>query len=258
MNKILAGILMAIAVPMAQAEVLRIGTDPTYPPYESYNTKGELVGVDVEIGNYVCKELKVECKWVALGFDSMIPALKAKKIDMILSSMSITPAREKVVAFSHPIYITTTRLMVNKDSPELEPTVESLKGKTIGVGAGTIQAAYAKKFWQPHGIKVVDFDNDQLAKQDLVLGRVDATLQDTAAAEGFFETEEGRGFKLTGAQVYDAQVFGGGIAMAMRKKDKSLVKRVNAALEKMKAEGTYEQVLSKYAKYGILDPNTQF
>ncbi|AIL32736.1 transporter substrate-binding domain-containing protein [Basilea psittacipulmonis] len=255
---LVASLLATVFFAQAQAaQVLRIGTDPADPPFESYDAKGNLVGIDPEIGDYICKAMNVECEWVTLSFDSMIPALRSKKIDMVLSTMSITPERQKVVSFSEPLYVTSTRLMVAKNSPDIGASVEELKGKTVGVQAGTIQSAYAKKYWEPNGVKVVDFDTNQLVKQDLALGRLDASLQDVAGTIYFLDTPEGQGFKLTGEFVYDKAIFGEGCGIAFRKNDKKLIADVNKALEQMRADGTYAKILEKYNRFGILDPRTQ-
>src|SRR3546814_10973667 len=71
----------------------------------------------------------------------------------------------------------------------LDTTVASLKGKTVGIVQGTTQAAYANKHWKGKGVNLVSYQNDDLSKQDLALGRIDATLQDSAAAQSFRSDE---------------------------------------------------------------------
>ena len=93
---------------------LRFGVDPSYAPFESKAADGSLVGFDIDLGNAICAELKVKCKWVESDFDGMIPGLKANKFDGVISSMTVTPAREKVIDFSSELFSGPTRLCVQE------------------------------------------------------------------------------------------------------------------------------------------------
>ena len=91
MKKLLLSALLTVcALPaFAQnANVVRFGVDPTFAPFESVDSQGKLVGIDIDLGNALCKKMNVTCEWVKINFDGAIPALKAKKIDGILSSMT--------------------------------------------------------------------------------------------------------------------------------------------------------------------------
>lgn len=135
------------AVTAAQAKdysTIRFGVDASYPPFESKGSDGKLVGFDVDLGNEICARLKAKCVWVENDFDGMIPALKAKKFDGVLLSMSMTPQHAEQIAFSSKLFNTPTRLVAKKGSNIL-PTAESLKGKNVGVEQGTIQETYATR-----------------------------------------------------------------------------------------------------------------
>ena len=88
--------------------VIRFGVDPTFAPFESKNPDGQLVGFDIDLGNAICAELKVKCVWVENAFDSIIPALRAKKFDAVLSAMTINDQRKKNVDFSDRLYNSPT------------------------------------------------------------------------------------------------------------------------------------------------------
>src|SRR5258707_15461944 len=83
-----------------------VGMDATYPPFESQDAGGNIVGFDVDIGKALCAEMKIECTFVNQDWDGIIPALTAGKIDAILSSMSITQERKKPIASSDKAYNT--------------------------------------------------------------------------------------------------------------------------------------------------------
>lgn len=245
------------ATGVAQADstekAIRFGVDPTFPPYEWRDTQGQLQGFDIEVGNAICAHLKVECDWQIINFDGAIPALNSNKIDGILSGFTITEQRAKQVNFSHPIYSSTSRIMTLKDK-DFATTAESLKGKRIGIVQGTSQAAYANKHWRGKGIDLISYQNDDLAKQDLAMGRIDGTLQNAAAGAVFFETPEGANFHMTGEAVSDKEVFGVGAGIGLRKSDTALLERINGALEAMVASGQYNDILQRYSKYGISAP----
>ena len=136
--------------------------------------------------------------WVENDFDGMIPALKAKKFDGVLSSMSMTPQRAEQIAFSTSCS-TRRRASIAKKGSALLPTPESLKGKTVGVEQGTIQETYAKTYWEPKGAKVVPYQNQDQVYADLLLGRLDAALQDAVQADiGFLNTPRGAGLRVRG------------------------------------------------------------
>ena len=161
----------------AVPKTLRIGNDPTYPPFESKNAQGQLVGFDIDLANEICKRIAAQCTYVESDFDALIPSLKAKKIDFIISSLSITEKRQQEIAFSEKLYAANARLVAPKGS-KLEPTPESLRGKNIGLLQGTTQETYANQYWRPKGVTVTPYANQDLVYQDLSAGRIDAAFQD--------------------------------------------------------------------------------
>jgi len=93
------------ATTVAQAKEwteIRFGVYPEYPPFESVAADGSLQGFDIELGNAICEKLQVKCTWVHNEFDGMIPALRARKFDAIMSSMAVTPTSSKPSSTSSP------------------------------------------------------------------------------------------------------------------------------------------------------------
>jgi len=100
---------LASGAAMAEDKPLRIGIEAAYPPFAYKTPEGKLAGFDYDIGNALCEEMKVKCKWIEQEFDGLIPALKVRKIDAVISSMSITDERKKSVDFSKKYYYTPGR-----------------------------------------------------------------------------------------------------------------------------------------------------
>lgn len=246
-------LLLAISVGSAAAvpSTLRIGTDPTYAPFESKNAQGELVGFDIDLANEICKRLQTKCTYVESDFDALIPSLKAKKIDAIISSLSITEKRQQEIAFSTKLYAANARLIAPKGS-KIEPTIASLKGKTIGLLQGTTQETYANQNWRAQGVTVTPYANQDLVYQDLTAGRIDAAFQDeVAASEGFLKQPAGKDYAFAGPAVKDEKIFGVGTGIGLPKENTELKAAIDKAFETMRQDGTYDKLAKKYFDFDV-------
>ncbi|WP_440972364.1 transporter substrate-binding domain-containing protein [Pseudomonas aeruginosa] len=202
---------LLLAAPAGAADwtgkVLRLGVDPTYPPLEYKQPDGRLAGFGIEIGEALCAELRARCEWVESNWDGIIPALLSRKIDAIVSSMTITPKRAQHIAFTDRVSNAPSRLVVRRGSALL-PDAESLRGKRVGVGQGSNQEAYAKAEWAAKGVRVVSYQNQDQVYADLVMGRLDASLQGAVQASyGFLDKPVGKDFELAGAVLDDPRYF---------------------------------------------------
>ena len=230
---------------------IRIGTDPTYAPFESKNSQGELVGFDIDLAKELCKRINTQCTFVENPLDALIPSLKAKKIDAIMSSLSITEKRQQEIAFTDKLYAADSRLVVAKNS-DIQPTVESLKGKRVGVLQGTTQEKKSNEHWAPKGIEIVSYQGQDNIYSDLTAGRIDAAFQDeVAASEGFLKQPVGKDYKFGGPSVKDEKLFGVGTGMGLRKEDNELREALNKAFAEMRADGTYEKLAKKYFDFDV-------
>ncbi|MDN0075324.1 ABC transporter substrate-binding protein [Crenobacter sp. SG2303] len=231
--------------------VIRFGTDPTYAPFESKAPDGKLVGFDIDLGNAICAKLHAKCVWVETAFDGMIPALKAKKFDGVLSSMNITEKREKEIAFSDKLYNAPSRLVVKKGT-NLLPTVASLKGKRVGVAQGTIHEYYARAHWEPNGVTIVTYPNQDQVYLDLQSGRLDGSLQHAIEADvGFLKTARGHDFTFSGPALNDPKTLGTGSAVGLRKEDNELREAINKAIDGIIKDGTYKKIEQKYFAFDM-------
>ncbi|MEJ8910934.1 histidine ABC transporter substrate-binding protein HisJ [Escherichia coli] len=230
---------------------IRIGIDPTYAPFESKNSQGELVGFDIDLAKELCKRINTQCTFVENPLDALIPSLKAKKIDAIMSSLSITEKRQQEIAFTDKLYAADSRLVVAKNS-DIQPTVESLKGKRVGVLQATTQETFGNEHWAPKGIEIVSYQGQDNIYSDLTAGRIDAAFQDeVAASEGFLKQPVGKDYKFGGPSVKDEKLFGVGTGMGLRKEDNELREALNKAFAEMRADGTYEKLAKKYFDFDV-------
>jgi polar amino acid transport system substrate-binding protein len=227
----------------AAADKIRIGTEGAYPPFNQIDANGNLIGFDIDIAKALCDKMKAECTFVAQDWDGIIPALMAKKYDAIVASMSITPEREKAVAFTNPYYSNSLRYVAKKSS-DFDPA--HLKGKTIGAQRATISASYLDE----HHKGDVDtklYDTQENAYLDLASGRTDAVLADMLVSYEWLKSPAGEGFEFKG----EAIDIGDKIGIALRKQDTALVERFNKALAAIRADGTYDKINAKYFPFSI-------
>ncbi|RQH03919.1 ABC transporter substrate-binding protein [Paraburkholderia dinghuensis] len=230
---------------------VRFGVDASYPPFESKSADGKLVGFDIDLGNEICKRINAKCVWVENAFDGMIPALKAKKFDGVLSAMSMTPQRKEQIAFSDRMWRTPTSLVAKKGS-KVQPTVASLQGKSVGVEQGSIQETYAKANWATKGVNVVSYQDQDQVYTDLLSGRLDAALQDGVQVElGFLAKPRGAGFAFTGGEPEDLKTLGNGAAIGLRKEDADLKAKIDQALGDMVKDGTYKKIEARYFPFDV-------
>ncbi len=216
-----------------------------YAPFESKTLQGKLVGFNIHLGNALCIQMQAKCVWVESEFHGMIPALKARKFDAILSHIGITEERLKQIDFTVPLYDTLTQLIARKGTGVLM-TADSLKGKTVGVQQGTVQERYALAKWQPHGVTVVPYGDQAQVESDLVSGRLDAVFTDAAqAAIGFLKHPQGKDFELAGPIIQDP-IIGPGTAIGLRKGDTELKTALDNAFAEIKKNGTFDQIQKRY------------
>ncbi|MBS7660851.1 ABC transporter substrate-binding protein [Pseudomonas lalucatii] len=251
---LLGALALSMLSPLAMAEEakpLRIGIEAAYPPFAYKTPEGNITGFDYDIGQALCEEMKVECKWIEQEFDGLIPALKVRKFDAVLSSMTITEDRLKSVDFSRKYYHTPAKLAMKAGTQINDPLVD-LKGKKVGVQRASIYDRYASDHFAPAGIEVVRYSSQNEIFLDMTAGRLDATLADAVNIDdGFLKTDAGKGFALVGPDFTEQKYFGEGAGIAVRKGDKALADKITAAIAAIRANGKYQEVQDKYFGFDV-------
>ena len=250
---VVAGAVGSVGTASAETQnTLRFGIEAAYPPFESKTATGQLQGFDVDVGNAVCAKMAVKCEWVENAFDGLIPALQARKFDVINSAMNITAKRKQTIDFTRPIYIVPI-VMVAKRGSGLMPDVKSMQGKRVGVLQGSSQEDFLKAHWANAGVSVVSYADQDQVYTDLVAGRLDAAVQETQTVEdGFLKKPAGHDYAIAGQPLSDPVTLGEGTGFGLRKGDKALAKKVDAALEALKKDGTLSALSQKYFNRDII------
>lgn len=216
--------------------VLRVGTDATYPPFETVDTEnGQIVGFDVDLVTEICKELKCAPQFIVTPFDGIVTGLTTGKYDMIASAFTITPDRAQEVMFTDPYYDAGQALAV----PIYDKTINSvddLAGKSIGVQLGTTGERQARSI---AGAKVVSFENISAAFIDMENGRVDAVINDLPTTEMLIRHRKSA--KIVGPTL-TSEKYG----FAVRLRDRELLEAVNAALRAIREDGRYDTIHDRW------------
>ncbi|QNP60843.1 lysine/arginine/ornithine ABC transporter substrate-binding protein [Paenacidovorax monticola] len=245
MRKSLIALAMAVVAGSALAADLRVGLNPAYEPFEYKSPTGEVIGFDVDIAKALCEQIQRKCVFVESEWDSIIPALQAKKFDVIISSMSMTPERARVVDFTKRYYKTPSAIVVKKSVKYDGPA--SLKGMKIGVLKASTQEKWALGELKPAGVTVVPYQSQDQVYLDLQAGRLDGTVADKVEVNGgFLRKPEGKDYGYVGHDQYEPKYYGEGIGIAMRKGQADLKKQLNDAIDAIRKNGTYDKIAKKY------------
>lgn len=215
---------------------LKIGTDATYPPFEMVNTEsGRPEGFDIDIMRKICQINGWEPEFIVTPFDGIIPGLRGKKYDCIISAMSITPQRQAVVDFSEPYYQAGQIIAVPLQDTVVK-SVENLRGLKVGVQLGTTGERFAKSL---QGVTVFSFDNIGAAFIDMENGQIDAVLNDLPTTQEYIKL---KGNAKTVGELLSEESYG----IAVRKGDTQLLDKVNSALKQISESGEYDRIRSRW------------
>ena len=226
---------LGASVGHAQDNVLRVGTDATFPPME-FVDNGKRTGFDIELMEAIAKTMGKQIEWIDIDFKGLIPGLMSKRFDMAVSAIYITDERKKVVDFTDPYYAGGLVAMV-KDNNAAIKKLADLDGKKVSVQVGTKSVSYlAEKFPK---VQRVEVEKNQEMFNLVDIGRADAAVTGKPAAFQYVRT---RG----GLRVLEEQLTTEEYGMALRKDTPELTKAVNAALAKLKADGTYAAIVKKW------------
>ncbi|MDT3719056.1 glutamine ABC transporter substrate-binding protein GlnH [Pseudomonas oryzihabitans] len=220
----------------AAGKELLIATDTAFVPFE-FKQGNEYVGFDIDLWAAIAKELGVTYQLKPMDFNGIIPALQTRNVDAALAGITIKEERKQVIDFSDGYYDSGFLLMVKSDNDSIKGEAD-LAGKTVAVKAGTSAADYAKAHFKAKELR--QFPNIDNAYLELRTGRVDAAMHDTPNVLYYIKTAGDGQVKTVGTQMM-AQQYGIGFP-----KGSELREPVNAALKKLREDGTYARIYEKW------------
>ncbi|MGH6860526.1 MAG: ABC transporter substrate-binding protein [Phyllobacterium sp.] len=237
----------AAAAAAAQEGPIRIATEGAYPPFNSQKPDGTLEGLDVDMANALCEEMKAKCTIVIQDWDGIIPGLMAGKYDAIVASMSITEERKKQIDFTNKYYTTPLAVVVPKDSTLAGVSIDDMKDKTVGAQASTTQGNYATDTYGKAGADVKLYPTQEEAAADIQNGRIDALISDKFVVTDWLNGAGKDCCKMLG-DVPGTETEAG---IGIRKGNDALRERFNTAIDAIVANGTYKKIVAKYFPFDI-------
>ena len=230
------GIAAGPAVAYAEG-VLNVGSYPNNPPFEYKSESGAFEGFEVDIVNEAAKRIGMTTNIEGYDFQPLFAATSSGRVDVAISSITITPERLKSQSFTQPFYDSDMGIAAKTDSPI--KGLADLKGKIIGALSGSTGETWSKERQQSDGFAEVKGYNTQ---QDLLLdlgnGRVDAAVSDIPGMEYAFTKMQGLAVK---ERIKTGEQYG-----LMMTKDHALLGKINDALTEMKKDGTLAAIHKKW------------
>lgn len=219
-------------------KTLKVGMDAAYPPFASQDEETkDYVGYDVDIIRAIGKEEGFDVEINNRAFDGLIPALQSRDIDVAINDITVTDDRKQSVDFSDRYYIAGLGVIVRKGDTRIQ-TAEDLRGKTLGVSIGSTGEEAARKI---DGANVRVFNTINEAFLEVQNGGVDAVINDIPT-NAYYVMKTG-GEKVETAPVALTQE---DLAIAVRKGDTELLKKINDGLAKIKKDGTFTEIYKKW------------
>src|SRR5262245_24584929 len=232
----------ALALPAAAQPTLKVGSTPTGIPFTFLDTKTNAIqGIMVDLITEIGKDAGFKVQVEPMQFSALIAALTANKIDIISAAMYITPARKEVIDFSGPVYSYGEGLVVPKTDGKDYVKFEDLKGETVGAQVGTVYVEPLKKTGLFADVKVYDSIPDIL--RDVNTGRLKAGFADFPILA--YNLQQGLFPEVRLVKSYKATILGS-VGIGVRKSDGELLKKIDAALAKLKSDGSLDKILAKW------------
>lgn len=223
---------------LAAEGTLMVGSNLTFPPFESIDDNGQAAGFDVEIAKLIAADLGMEVQFEDMAFDSLLVALDAESVDFVIAAMTITDERKEAVDFSEPYFSAQQEVVMLKGAEPIT-AVEDLLGMKVAVQEGTTGHVLCEEM----GIGAENISAFKAATDavlELKSGRVDALVIDSAPAKVFCVTNDD--IVMVENLNIEPEYYG----IAVKKGNEDLLASINATLTKIQEDGTYDALLKEF------------
>jgi polar amino acid transport system substrate-binding protein len=221
---------------------LRVAVDSTYPPMEFEDSKGQVVGLDIDLAKALAKELKVEAQFIVMPWDGILAGLKSNRYDIIMSSMNVTPERQAQVNFIP--YLTMGQIFVVKKTAKPVVLEKDLEGRTVAVQVDTTSFSAVEAILKS-GVKIKEIKTFPAATDTfsaLKANQADVIVTDEAVGR-YYAALDSKNFVVSGIAIKPEP-----IGMAVKKSDEKLFKALEQALNSIKKNGTYTKIYREWLK----------
>lgn len=217
---------------------LVVGMELAYPPFETIDTQGNPKGISVELayalGRYLDRPVSIE----NIPFIGLIPSLKIGRIDLIISSLTITPLREKVIDFSDPYIETGLALLIGMQSDLESIDQADQPQRVLVVKQGTTGEVYAKSHIKQ--AKVLILDRESACVLEVIQGKADAFIYDQMSI--FTNWQKNRQATRANLQPFHKEYW----AIGIRKGNEALKTQVNSFLAEFKKQKGFQRLADEF------------
>jgi polar amino acid transport system substrate-binding protein len=217
--------------------VLYVGTEAEFAPFE-YLEDGKVVGFDMDLINEVAKIIGYDIKVETMKFDGLLPALQAKKLDIVIAGVTVTDERKKFVDFSDTYYVSEQMIVVNKTVDAGIKSFKDFPGKDIGVVLGYTADIVVSEI---EGVNIKRYNGTGEAIMALKAKKLDAIVIDSEPAKNYSSQNDD-------LAVIESDSAKEEYAIVLRKGQDDILKKVNDALKTLKENGKYDELIKKYFK----------
>lgn len=233
-----ASVMMLGGCNKKEENILVMGTNAEFPPYEYYDADGKtIIGIDAEIAKAVADKLGMKLVIKDMKFDSLLTAVQSGSIDIVFAGLTVTDERKQSVNFTDT-YATGIQAIIVPEGSDIK-TADDLEGKKIGVQTGTTGDIYCTDDYGQENVK--QYDNGALAVAALKNGQIDCVVIDNEPAKQYVKANQG-------LSILDTEYVQEDYAAAIAKDNKELAEKVNKAMAELKADGTIDKIIAKYIK----------
>ena len=229
------------AVPsFAQAKKLIVAQDTTFPPMEFIDDSKAQVGFDVDLVKAIAKEAKLNVDFKSVSWDGIFAGVQNGTYDIIASSVTITDERKATMDFSDP-YINAGQVLVLLSDNNKDTKLADFAGRNVGAQVNTTGSMEVEKI---KGAKLKAYDDIALSFDDLINKRVEAVVIDGPVAALYIQNPKFKGKIKVVGEPMTSENYG----IVVKKGNKDLLAKINAALAVLKKNGTLDGLKAKWLK----------
>jgi ABC-type amino acid transport substrate-binding protein len=218
--------------------ILRVGLDPTYPPFEMADD-GELRGLDVDLARALASDLGLEAEFVYFGYDGLYDALATYQVDVLISALVVQLERTRDFAYSHS-YFNAGEVLITRRDTEGIGGMADMNGRTLAVELGALGHVEAFQWGRRlPNLRILPYNTPDEALAAVSLGEVDAVLIDSVSGRLYL-------LHQPNLHIVDAAVTLEPYVLAVRKEDGLLLQNVNESLARLRADGRLERIIHRW------------
>lgn len=231
--------------------VVRILVDDGFPPFHYRDDANRLTGLNVELANAVCSELRIRCEIKLLPFEDLLPGLARDEGDVIISALRVTPQVLAEGKPTRPFYRALGHFAAPAGTTLTSADPAQLSGKKIGVQGGSAHEAWLKRYYS--GSQIVAFPDQAALGEALKTGAVDVAFDDAVRLVYWIKGETSQKCcKLIDGAYIDASYFSQPLSFIVRRaREDNLLESIDWALDQLQTNGTFAKLFRAYVP---LDP----